>query len=207
MSAGGESVAFWRGDAPLVLASASPVRAALLARSLIPFEVRPSAIDERAASIGIGDGARMAQALALAKAAAVARLHPGRLVLGCDQTLTCDGELMHKPADMAEARRQLVQLRGRTHRLHSALALCRDGATLWTGLAEASMAMRRFSDAFLDAYLHAAGPDVLGSVGVYRYESLGAHLFDSVSGDDATILGLPVLPLLAGLRQHGYLAG
>ena len=201
------STVFWQGATPLVLASASPVRVALLARSLIPFEVSPSAIDERAVSADISDGAEMAAALALAKATAVARLHPGRLVLGCDQTLTCDGQLMHKPADMAEARRQLVQLRGRAHRLHSALALCRDGATLWTGLAEAAMVMRRFSDGFLEAYLHAAGPDVLGSVGVYRYESLGAHLFDRVSGDDSTILGLPLLPLLAGLRQHGYLAG
>jgi len=201
------STVFWQGAAPLVLASASPVRAALLARSLIPFEVVPSAIDERAVSAAISDGVRMAETLALAKAAAVARLHPGRLVLGCDQTLTCDGRLLHKPADMAEARRQLVQLRGRAHRLHSALALCRDGATLWTGLAEAAMVMRRFSDEFLEAYLYAAGPDVLGSVGVYRYESLGAHLFDRVSGDDSTILGLPLLPLLAGLRQHGYLAG
>jgi septum formation protein len=201
-----ESAVFWRGDAPLVLASASPVRAALLARSLIPFETSPSAIDERAVSAGISDGAQMAAALALAKAATVAQQYPGRLVLGCDQTLTCDGQLMHKPADSAEAHRQLVQLRGRAHRLHSALALCCDGATLWTGLTEADMVMRQFSDDFLDAYLRAAGPDVLGSVGVYRYESLGAHLFDHVSGDEATILGLPLLPLLAGLRQHGYLA-
>jgi septum formation protein len=127
-------------------------------------------------------------------------------VLGCDQTLSCDGELLHKPADDAEARRQLEQLRGRTHRLHAALALCRDGATLWTGFATAEMVMRPFSDVFLDAYLQAAGPDVRGSVGVYRYESLGAHLFERVDGDDATILGLPLLPLLAALRQHGYLA-
>jgi septum formation protein len=197
---------FWRGDAPLVLASASPVRAALLARSLIPFEVIPSAIDERALSAGIRDGAAMAETLAHAKAAAVARQHPGRLVLGCDQTLTCAGQLLHKPADAAEARQQLTQLRGRAHRLHAGLALSRDGAMLWRGLAEADMVMRLFSDAFLDAYLHAAGPDVRGSVGVYRYESLGVHLFSSVSGDEATILGLPLLPLLAALRQLGYLA-
>ena len=195
----------------LVLASGSPFRKAMLENAGVPVETVPAGLDERALEAPLKDSGTspedVALVLAEAKAVEVSERKPGRLVLGCDQTLTCDGELMHKPADMAEARRQLVQLRGRTHRLHSALALCRDGATLWTGLAEASMAMRRFSDAFLDAYLHAAGPDVLGSVGVYRYESLGAHLFDSVSGDDATILGLPVLPLLAGLRQHGYLAG
>ena len=198
---------FWRGAAPLVLASASPVRAGLLARSLVPFEVSPSTIDERALSAGIGDGARMAAALALAKAADVARRHPGRLVLGCDQTLSCEGELLHKPADAIDARRQLMRLRGRTHRLHAALALCRDGATLWTGLAEAEMVMRAVSDDFLDAYLRAAGTGVLGSVGVYHYESLGVHLFERVEGDESTILGLPLLPLLAALRRLGYLAG
>jgi septum formation protein len=201
-----EGAVFWRGSAPLLLASASPVRAVLLARSLIPVEVSPSAIDERVLSAGIDDGARMAETLALAKATDVSRRHPGRLVLGCDQTLSCEGELMYKPADAAAARRQLMRLRGRTHRLHAALALCRDGAPLWIGLAEADMVMRAVSDDFLDAYLHAAGADVLGSVGVYRYESLGVHLFERVEGDESTILGLPLLPLLAALRQHGYLA-
>jgi septum formation protein len=197
---------FWHGAAPLVLASSSAVRAALLARAGIPFDIVPSQIDERAISARLSDAARIAEMLALAKAEAVASRLPGRLVLGCDQTLSCEGRTLHKPVDTAQAREQLLWLRGRQHRLHAALALVRDGERLWSGVSEARLTMREFSDAFLAHYLREGGPDLLGSVGVYRYEALGIHLFEAVSGDDATILGLPVLPLLAALRHHGNVA-
>lgn len=200
----------WRDPEPLVLASASAIRARILTDAGLPVAVRPSQIDERAVEAALtGDDrapAGVAVALGRAKAIDVSLRAPGVLVIGADQTLSLDGERFSKPADMTAAREQLVRLSGRTHVLASAAAIARDGALLWSGVDEARLAMRELSPEFLDAYLDAAGEGVLSSVGGYRYEGLGAHLFERVDGDFRTVLGLPLTPALAALRALGALA-
>jgi septum formation protein len=199
----------WIADQPLVLASKSDVRGKILAAAGLRFEIRPARIDERAVEreARVADAAAAARHLARAKAAAVAAQLPGRLVLGADQTLTCRNACFGKPADRAEAAEQLRALRGRSHELHSALALLRDDKTLFTHVGVARLTMRAFSDAFLEDYLDMAGDAALASVGAYQLESIGIHLFEQVEGDYFTILGLPLLPLLAYLRQNGFIAG
>jgi len=145
--------------------------------------------------------------LARAKAAAVARSVPGRLVLGADQTLARGNKRFSKPANRAAAAEQLRALRGRTHELHSALALVRDGAVLFDCVDSARLTMRKISDRFIDDYLDMAGTAALASVGAYQLEGIGIHLFERVEGDYSTILGLPLLPLLAYLRQNGLIDG
>jgi septum formation protein len=142
-----------------------------------------------------------AQALALAKANDVSPRWPGRLVLAADQMLDCEGDWFDKPADRAAAARQLVRLSGRTHRLISSAVLSRDGTIVWSATTMAELAVRPLSDAYIDDYLEAAGEGVLSSVGVYQIEGLGVQLFQSIRGDHFTILGLPLLPLLAFLRD------
>lgn len=199
--------ALWLDPDPLVLASASSARAGLLAGAGIPFIAVPARVDERALQREHpGDNAGLAQMLAQAKAEEVAARYPGRLVLGCDQTLDLAGAALHKPDDRAAARAQLLRLRGKAHRLASAMALVRDGVVLWRGLDGAELTMRSFSDDFLDIYLHHAGEALCASVGGYRLEELGVHLFDRVDGAHSTILGLPLPPLLRALRQIGALA-
>ena len=132
---------------------------------------------------------------------------PGRLVLGADQTLARGDTRFSKPANRAEAAAQLRALRGRTHELHSALALVRDGDVLFECVDTARLTMRDFSDRFLDDYLDMAGDAALASVGGYQLEGIGIHLFERVEGDYFTILGLPLLPLLAFLRQNGFVDG
>jgi septum formation protein len=132
---------------------------------------------------------------------------PGRMVLGADQTLTVDGRRFSKPADRDRAAEQLKALRGRTHQLHSGVALVRDGAALFQHVGVANLTMRRFSDAFLESYLDAVGSAAYASVGGYQIESAGIHLFEKIEGDYFTILGLPLLPLLDYLRQSGALRG
>jgi septum formation protein len=198
----------WRAEEPLVLASRSESRRAVLAAAAIPVEVLPADIDERAIEAGAGmtSPGEIALLLARAKACAVAGKRPGRLVLGADQTLALGERLFAKPADLAGARDQLKSLRGRTHELHSGLVLVRDQAVLFEHCEIARLAMREFSDRFLESYLEAVGLAVTASVGGYQVEGAGIQLFERVEGDHFTILGLPLLALLRCLRRAGYLA-
>jgi septum formation protein len=202
-------MALWIDDQPLVLASRSDVRGKILAAAGLRFVIRPSEIDERAIEAGLGgaDAASVARHLARAKAEAVASSLPGRLVLGADQTLARGDERFSKPADRAAATAQLTALRGRTHELHSALALTRDGELLFSHVETARLTVRPFSDEFLEDYLDMMGDAALASVGGYQLEGIGVHLFERVEGDYFTILGLPLLPLLAFLRENKFVAG
>ena len=201
----------WLAPQPLVLASKSDVRGKMLAAVGLRFEIRPAQIDERAVEAEAGapdaDAAAAARLLARAKATAVARSVPGRLVLGADQTLARGNKRFSKPANRAAAAEQLRALRGRTHELHSALALVRDGAVLFDCVDSARLTMRKISDRFIDDYLDMAGTAALASVGAYQLEGIGIHLFERVEGDYSPILGLPLLPLLAYLRQNGLIDG
>jgi septum formation protein len=194
---------------PVVLASASPARAALLRAAGIPILVDAAAIDESEVKVSLqaarAEPAAIAEALAELKAQRVSRRHAGNLVIGADQVLDCEGVLFDKPADLAAARSQLLALRGRRHQLVSAAVLVRDGQRLWHHVARADLTMREFSTDFLDRYLRSAGGAALSSVGAYQLEGAGAQLFASIDGDYFTILGLPLLPLLGILREHGVL--
>ncbi|MGH6727522.1 MAG: Maf family protein [Pseudolabrys sp.] len=199
----------WLAPQPLVLASRSDARGKMLAAAALRFEIRPAQIDERAveAKAGLTDAAAVARLLARAKANAVAQSMPGRLVLGADQTLARGNHRFSKPADHAAAADQLRALRGRTHELHSALALVRDGEVLFECVDSARLTMRAISDTFLENYLDMAGEAALASVGGYQLEGIGIHLFERVEGDYFTVLGLPLLPLLDFLRQNGFVDG
>ncbi len=199
----------WLAPQPLVLASKSDVRGKILAAAGLRFEIRPAQIDERAVEAQAGplDAAAAARLLARKKAESVAAAQPGRLVLGADQTLARGSKRFSKPANRAEAAEQLRELRGRPHELNSALALVRDGEVLFEHVDRARLTMRNFSDAFLNDYLDMAGGAALASVGGYQLEGVGVHLFEQVDGDYFTILGLPLLPLLAFLREKGFVAG
>jgi septum formation protein len=191
----------------VVLASSSPTRASMLAAAGFVVTSVPPRVDEeevKASFRGEGaDAAACAVALAEAKASRVSRRQPGELVIGADQMLDCEGIWFDKPADHGAARAQLVALRGRTHVLSSAACVFRDGERLWHTVTQARLTMRRFSDEFLEEYLSAAGEDVTSSVGAYKLEGLGVHLFSRVEGDWFTILGLPLLPLFDFLRAQG----
>ncbi len=190
---------------PIVLASGSATRARLLRDAGLAFEAALPTLDEQAAKQAlVAQGrspAQVAGALAEAKALAVSTARAG-LVIGADQTLDLDGRLMDKPRDLMDARRQLSALRGRRHRLHSALAVAEDGAVVWRHLDTAVMEVRAFSAAFLDAYLDREGAAILGCVGCYRLEGEGVQLFQRIEGDYFTVLGLPLPALLAFLRQR-----
>jgi septum formation protein len=196
-------------DVQLILASASPARAAMLAAAGVRGEQRPAAIDEAdmkealyADGVAPGDAAL---ALAELKARRIASRAPGSLVLGADQILTCEGQWFDKPRDLAEARAQLAALAGRRHELWTAAIVIRDDARLWHEIAQARLWLRPCSDAFLDAYLDAVGDLALGSVGAYQVEGLGAQLFARIEGDRFAILGLPLIGLLECLRVQGVL--
>ena len=197
----------WLASDPLVLASRSAVRRTLLAAAGVPVEVQPADIDERSLETGLPSSAptTVAALLAREKALAVGRLRPGRLVLGADQVLALDAKLFTKPADLAAARAQLRALSGRTHELHSAIALVRDGAVVFEHVGTARLSMRSFSDRFLDAYLDAIGSAATASVGAYQIEGLGLQLFERIEGDYFTVLGLPLLAALDFLRRYGSL--
>ena len=192
----------------LVLASGSAARRAMLAGAGVPFTVQVADVDEPALKAGLTDVApdELAMELARAKALAVSRYHPGAWVLGADQTLAFDGGLVSKAPSLAAARARLATMRGRSHQLHSGAALARDGRLVWSGVETATLTMRDFSDAFLDAYLAAEGEALLACVGAYRLEGMGSQLFEAVEGDYFTVLGLPLWPVLAELRRAGVLA-
>ncbi len=193
----------------LILASGSRFRQALLSNAGVTFEAVPADIDERAVEAPLRDVSPedVASVLAEAKALDVSGRHPGALVLGCDQTLSLGDEILHKAPDMEAARRKLLKLAGRTHHLNSALVLVRDGETLWRHVAIAAMTMRPLTPEFIGRYLARVGDDALATVGAYEIEGLGIQLFDKVEGDYTTIIGLPLLPLLAELRTRGVIDG
>ena len=199
----------WSADQPLVLASRSDVRGKMLAAAGLWFLIRPAELDERAveAEAGHPDPVAAARLLARAKAMAVAIKQPGQLVLGADQTLARGPERFSKPSGRAAAAEQLRRLSGQSHELHSAIALVRDGEVLFEHVDSARLTMRDLSEDFIATYLEAAGDAASASVGAYQLEGIGVHLFERVEGDYFTILGLPLLPLLAFLRQNGWVAG
>jgi septum formation protein len=198
----------WRGNQPLILASQSRARQALLANAGIDFEAVAADIDERAVqqSCGLAGPGEVAALLARAKALSVSQRQPGRFVVGADQTLALGTRIFNKPAGRAQAAEQLAALAGRRHELHSAVAVARDGEILFADTAMARMTMRQLGEAGIEAYLDEAGAAVMSSVGAYQLEGLGVHLFEHVDGDHFTILGLPLLPLLAFLRSARLLA-
>lgn len=193
----------------IVLASKSAARRAVLDGAGVPYEVVVAGVDEDAVKSGLlaeGAGPReIADALAELKAVRVSQGRPG-FVIGSDQTLDLAGELYDKAETVEAARERLKLLRGRTHKLHSAVVVAKDGAPIWREVVTASLTMRDFSDGFLEDYLAAEGENALGSVGCYRLEGPGAQLFSRIEGDYFAILGLPLMGLLDLLRRHGELA-
>ncbi len=189
----------------LILASGSPFRKQLMEAAGLRFETEPARINEREIEAPLAQsGARpeeIAAALARAKARDVANHHPGAVVIGSDQVMSMDGRLFHKCTSVEMARQQLRSMRGRAHRLSSAISIVTDGEEIWKHVSVADMSFRDFSDAFLDFYMAQAGEKVLLTVGAYSYEGLGQQLFEKVEGDFFTIIGLPMLPLLAVLRD------
>jgi septum formation protein len=192
----------------LVLASGSMSRKALLTAAGVSFVADPADLDEDAlmASLRQAGAEVMAQSLAEQKALTVSRRHPGRTVLGGDSVIAFGGDYLSKCASLEEARLLLQRLSGHTHLLVSAAALARDGALLWTHASPCRMTMRALSPQFLEDYLAQEGAGVLSSVGCYHFEGRGAQLFDKVEGDYFSVLGLPLLPVLAQLRKEGLLA-
>lgn len=189
----------------LILASSSPTRKALLEKAGLHFVVVPAPIEERRLEAELldagADGRDVAMMLARHKAEWVSERHPGALVIGADQTLALGPELLHKPEDRGAAIAQLERLRGKTHRLHAAATLVRDGTPLWSEVETAELTMIEFSPDERDHVLDLEGDAILGSVGGYRLEGPSIRLFETVAGDYFTILGLPLLPLLAALRD------
>lgn len=198
----------WLASTPLVLASKSEVRRAVLQAAGLPVETMPADIDERGIekSASANEPRGVAMLLAREKAKAVAARMPGRLVLGADQTLSLGRERLSKPVDRDAARAQLLKLRGKTHELSSGIALVRDGTMLFEDCAVARLTMRNFSESFLDGYLDAAGTSVSQSVGGYQLEKTGIQLFEAIEGDHFTILGMPLFSLLPFLRAQRFLA-
>lgn len=194
--------------AKVVLASKSAARRAVLEGAGVPFETAVAGVDEDAVKTSLlAEGATprdVADALAELKAIRISRARPD-LVVGADQTLEFEGKLYDKANTLEEARERLKALRGKPHKLHSAVVVAKDGAPIWREVVTAKLTMRDFSDAFLDDYLALEGDEALGSVGCYRLEGPGAQLFAKIEGDYFAILGLPLLGLLDLLRQHRVL--
>lgn len=189
----------------LILASASPTRKSLMEKASFSFSIIPAAVDERALesqALDAGaDGRDLAGLLARAKAEAVSKLHPDAYVIGADQTLALGTEMLHKPFSREDAARQLDHLAGKTHRLHAAVALVRNGELLWSDIETAELTMRAFTPEERDLVLDLEGEAALTAVGGYRLEGPSIRLFETITGDYFTILGLPLLPLIGALRD------
>lgn len=195
----------------IVLASGSPFRRKMLEDAGLEIEVEKPQIDERAveaavANSGVGPE-DLALILAEAKALEVSQDRPGALVIGTDQTLSLGDEVLHKPRDMEEARRRLLALSGKTHQLNSAVVLMRDGEVLWRHVGVARLTMRELDPGFIGRHLSHVGEKVLSSVGAYQIEGEGIQLFETIEGDHFTIVGMPLLPLLAKLREMQAIDG
>ncbi len=179
----------------------------MLLNAGLDFEIVPSGVDEdevkRSLSAERASAQDIATTLAELKAVRVSTRRPGALVIGADSTLACEGKLYDKPPTLAAAREQLTALGGRTHELVSSVVVARNGARLWHTTETGRLTMRPLSESFLDAYLARAGEAVCASVGAYQLEGLGAHLFSRIDGDYFTVLGMPLLPLLVFLAEHG----
>jgi septum formation protein len=198
----------WCGKSPLILASQSSARKMLLANAGLEFKAITADIDERGiqADSKLSNPREVALLLAREKAKAVSAGHPGSYVIGADQTLALGQRLFNKPAGRPQAMAQLRDLAGNSHELNSAVAVAHDGKIVFEDVSVARMTMRPMTEAELSAYLEAAGDAVTSSVGAYQLESLGIHLFERIEGDHFTILGLPLLPLLAFLRRERLVA-
>lgn len=192
----------------LILASTSRIRGELLGKAGLAFEALRPEVDENALKIKAKhlSPAHLAQSLAARKAISVASRWPEAMVVGADQVLNLAGKAFDKPGSREDARRQLLQLRGRSHVLETAICCARDDKVVWEHLGRATLKMRDFTESFLDDYLDHVGEDVTTSVGGYKLEGRGAQFFETVDGDYFTILGLPLLPLLDFLRRQGALA-
>ncbi len=194
-------------NAPVILASGSSARAGILRRAGVEIEVHPAIVDEAAIKQALlaekATPRDIADQLAEFKARRVCGRFPDRLVLGADQVLVCEGRMFDKPADLDEARRHLMDLRGKTHELLSATVFYERGLPVWRHIGRARLTMRPFSDAFLDQYLETQGDVLLTSVGAYMIEDRGSQLFSRIEGDHFTVLGLPLLEILGFLRMRG----
>ena len=200
------------GRPPLILASSSKSRAKLLEAAGLAFIVEPPGLDESAMREAVGGEHALAphdvaEVLARAKAEAVSDIAPEAYVIGGDQVLAFGDVIMSKSESMEAARRQLLNLRGKTHTLHTAVAVATNGETIWAETTKATLTMRKLSPEFIGRYLAAAGEEVLSSVGAYQLESLGIELFEKIDGDYFSILGLPLIPLLDTLRREGVIEG
>ena len=198
-----------KANIQLILASKSPYRAQLLKNVGLTVESHPSNVDERAVEAPLLEAdleaADVAEILAQTKATNVSERFPDAYVIGCDQTLSLEGELLHKPADMEEARRRLLQMSGKTHKLNSAVVLVRNGEVLWSHVEIARMKMRELDPGFIGRHLAKVGEIALTSVGAYQIEAEGLQLFEDINGDYFTIMGLPLLPLLSELRKRSLI--
>jgi septum formation protein len=190
----------------LILASTSKIRLTVLQNAGLTVICLPPELDEEAAKIKLGQISPKALAVGLAQQKALSLKNPEAWVIGADQTLSCNNSIFHKPETLDEARQQLRLLCGKTHTLHSSLAVAHGGEVIWSMCEDAHLTMRTFSDDFLEHYINENGADLLTSVGSYKLEKNGVHLFDKIEGDYFTILGFPLLPFLSFLREQKFLA-
>ncbi len=196
---------------PLILASSSPFRRMLMDNAGLRFEAHPARIDERAIEAPLAESGASPQdvalALAQAKAMDVAAHYPDAIVLGSDQTMSLGERVYHKPAHRDEAKNHLLSLSGKTHQLNSAIVLVRGAEVLWRNISEARLTVRDLSEGFVESYLDRVGDKAFQSVGAYQLEGEGVQLFSAIEGDYFTIIGLPLLPLLAELRRLEVIDG